>query len=173
MEAPCWWWGRNSQACRSLFFLSLRCVFVFQSLIAESGCPHFGPLEHDAINPSSQTSLTTRDQLDKRRTNGAGCCSKQKKTKKNCLLAAVTVNTCQQMEQYQIISFFIQLDTDRNSEAIKPTHGFLHAPLLPGRPLSFPWFFFFFELFVTRDSPGKTISFYTFIGVIVNRVTVL
>lgn len=70
------------------------------------------------------------------------------------------------------LTFFIQLDTDRNSEAIKPTHGFLHAPLLPRRPLSFPRFFFF-ELFVTRDSRGKTISFYTFIGVIVNRITVL
>lgn len=43
---------------------------------------------------------------------------------------------------------FIQLDTDRNSEAIKPTHGFLHAPLLPRRPLFFPHSFFFFSYFI-------------------------
>lgn len=69
---------------------------------------------------------------------------------------------------------FIQLDTDRNSEAIKPTYGFLHAPLLPRKPLFFPLLFLGGgELFVTRDSRGKTISFYTFIGVLVNKMTVL
>lgn len=86
-------------------FLSLRCVFIFQSLIAESSCPHFDPLELDAMNPPTWNSLTSRDWLDERWTDGAKCCSKKKK--KMCLLAAVTVNNRQREGQYQILSWLL------------------------------------------------------------------
>lgn len=104
---------------------------------------------------------------------------KKNNKKKNCSLAAVTVNTRQQNEQYQIISQLLSFSW-KQTGILKPLSqhmvSCMHHCYQGDHFLSLAFLFFFFFwviLFVTRDSRGKTISFYTFIGVLVNRITVL
>lgn len=101
---------------------------------------------------------------------------KEKKTKQQtCPTAAVTVNTRQQTGQCHLISapLFIQLDTDRNDEAIKsnawsPAFATVTKETAFFSPSRFVFLFGVIS-FVTRDSWGRTISFYTFIGILAKK----
>lgn len=165
MSAPCSWWDRSSPAHPSLFSV-LRCIFIFHSPTAESGSTHLGsPL----LNPSSWTSLSGPDREYGSAEGGPiGWDADQNKAKKSG-------RRCEPPPAHGTVSdnfstSFIYLDIDGNSEAITSnTVSCMHHCYQGDHFLSLAPFFAVMISCVTRDSWGKTISFYTFIGILVNR----
>lgn len=109
MSAPCSWWDRISRARRSPFSV-LRCVFIFQSPIAESDPLAWLHRWSSLINPSSG------NQPERTRSHpiGLGCWSKENKEKRRHCDHSPANGT----SDNSYTSFF-HLDADRNSEAIK------------------------------------------------------
>lgn len=111
MSAPCSWWDWISRARRSPFSV-LRCVFIFQSPIAESDPLTWLHRWSSMINPSSgsQPERTRSDPI------GLGCWSKENKEKKRRHCDHSPANGTTSDNSY---TSFFHLDADRNSEAIK------------------------------------------------------
>lgn len=142
--------------------MSLHCIFIFQSLIAESGCSHFGPLDLDAINLSSQTSLSSRDRARQKADRWSGMLRRKKNKTKIAHWQLVTVNTRQQMDQYQIISRLLSFSWTQTGLKPLNQHGVscMHHCYQGDHLLSLAFYISFCSFYLLQGIlEEKTISF--------------